>query len=86
MFTVAATSSNVSGSTVDILVLVFSSSLCLIQVAKVAEILAEYGTKPHEYAPIVNALRKRPQAWFELGLEKPETKKSITDRIHHCYC
>ncbi|WRX26644.1 hypothetical protein QQP08_019131 [Theobroma cacao] len=23
---------------------------------------------------------------FELGLEKPETKKSITDRIHHCYC
>ncbi|KAM7255185.1 hypothetical protein ACFE04_020426 [Oxalis oulophora] len=53
------------------------------EAAEVAEILAEYGIEPHEYTPVVNALRKRPQAWldfmmkFELGLEKPDPKRAL---------
>lgn len=30
-----------------------------------AEILAQYGIEPHEYSPVVNALRKNPQAWLD---------------------
>ncbi|XP_022776579.1 vacuolar iron transporter 1-like [Durio zibethinus] len=54
-----------------------------IEAAEVAEILAEYGIEPHEYVPVVNALRKRPQAWldfmmkFELGLEKPDPRRAL---------
>ncbi|KAI3851929.1 hypothetical protein MKW98_019928 [Papaver atlanticum] len=54
-----------------------------MEAAEIAEILAEYGLEPHEYAPVVNALRKRPQAWldfmmkFELGLEKPRPGRAL---------
>ncbi|OIW10097.1 hypothetical protein TanjilG_21934 [Lupinus angustifolius] len=53
------------------------------EAAEVAEILAEYGIEPHEYGPVVNALRNRPQAWldfmmkFELGLEKPDPRRAL---------
>lgn len=53
------------------------------EAAEVAEILAQYGIEPHEYAPVVNALRKKPQAWldfmmkFELGLEKPDPRRAL---------
>ncbi|TKY60996.1 Vacuolar iron transporter 1 [Spatholobus suberectus] len=53
------------------------------EAAEVAEILAQYGIEAHEYAPVVNALRKRPQAWldfmmkFELGLEKPDPRRAL---------
>ncbi|GMY18180.1 vacuolar iron transporter 1 [Fagus crenata] len=53
------------------------------EAAEVAEILAEYGIEPHQYAPVVNALRKNPQAWldfmmkFELGLEKPDPRRAL---------
>ncbi|KAF3432088.1 hypothetical protein FNV43_RR26827 [Rhamnella rubrinervis] len=53
------------------------------EAAEVAEILAQYGIEPHEYAPVVNALRKNPQAWldfmmkFELGLEKPDPRRAL---------
>ncbi|KAL1219522.1 Vacuolar iron transporter 1 [Cardamine amara subsp. amara] len=53
------------------------------EAAEVAEILAQYGIEPHEYSPVVNALRKNPQAWlefmmrFELGLEKPDPKRAL---------
>ncbi|KAL1568644.1 Vacuolar iron transporter 1 [Salvia divinorum] len=53
------------------------------EAAEVAEILSEYGIQPHEYSPVVNALRKNPQAWldfmmkFELGLEKPDPKRAM---------
>ncbi|CAA3014700.1 vacuolar iron transporter 1 [Olea europaea var. sylvestris] len=53
------------------------------EAAEVAEILSEYGVQPHEYMPVVNALRKNPQAWldfmmkFELGLEKPNPKRAL---------
>ncbi|CAJ1936747.1 unnamed protein product [Sphenostylis stenocarpa] len=53
------------------------------EAAEVAEILAQYGVEAHEYAPVVNALRKNPQAWldfmmkFELGLEKPDPRRAL---------
>ncbi|KAK4493071.1 hypothetical protein RD792_018098 [Penstemon davidsonii] len=53
------------------------------EAAEVAEILSEYGIQPHEYTPVVNALRKNPQAWldfmmkFELGLEKPDPRRAL---------
>ncbi|KAL5553284.1 hypothetical protein UlMin_040685 [Ulmus minor] len=53
------------------------------EAAEVAEILAEYGIEPHEYTPVVNALRRKPQAWldfmmkFELGLEKPDPRRAL---------
>ncbi|KAL9243494.1 hypothetical protein vseg_017373 [Gypsophila vaccaria] len=53
------------------------------EAAEVAEILSEYGIEAHEYAPVVNALRKKPQAWlefmmkFELGLEKPDPRRAL---------
>ncbi|WCJ33650.1 vacuolar iron transporter 1 [Euphorbia peplus] len=53
------------------------------EAAEIAEILAEYGIEPHEYEPVVNALRKRPQAWldfmmkFELGLDKPDPRRAL---------
>ncbi|CAK8579651.1 unnamed protein product [Lathyrus sativus] len=53
------------------------------EAAEVGEILAEYGIEEHEYGPVVNALRKNPQAWldfmmkFELGLEKPDPRRAL---------
>ncbi|KAI7995552.1 Vacuolar iron transporter 1 [Camellia lanceoleosa] len=53
------------------------------EAAEVAEILAEYGIEEHEYRPVVNALKKNPQAWldfmmkFELGLEKPDPRRAV---------
>ncbi|KAH9330037.1 hypothetical protein KI387_002145, partial [Taxus chinensis] len=53
------------------------------EAAEVADILANYGLLPNEYWPVVNALRKRPDAWlefmmrFELGLEKPNPKRAL---------
>ncbi|KAJ7942854.1 vacuolar iron transporter 1 [Quillaja saponaria] len=53
------------------------------EAAEVAEILAQYGLEPHEYGPVVTALRKNPQAWldfmmkFELGLEKPDPRRAL---------
>ncbi|XP_057537925.1 vacuolar iron transporter 1-like [Amaranthus tricolor] len=58
-----------------------------IEAAEVEEILAEYGIEPHEYAPVVNALRRKPQAWldfmmkFELGLEKPEPRRALQSAV-----
>ncbi|XP_074579878.1 vacuolar iron transporter 1-like [Curcuma longa] len=52
------------------------------EAAEIAEILSKYGLEPHEYGPVVNSLRKNPQAWlefmmkFELGLEKPDPKRA----------
>ncbi|CAK9137461.1 unnamed protein product [Ilex paraguariensis] len=57
------------------------------EAAEVAEILAQYGIEPHEYRPVVNALRKNPQAWldfmmkFELGLEKPDPKRALQSAL-----
>lgn len=53
------------------------------EAAEIGEILSEYGIEAHEYAPVVNALRRKPQAWldfmmkFELGLEKPDPRRAL---------
>ncbi|RHN43823.1 putative Ccc1 family protein [Medicago truncatula] len=39
------------------------------EAAEVAEILAEYGIKPHEYGPVVDALTKNPQAWVDFMMK-----------------
>ena len=54
-----------------------------IEAAEVALVFQSYGLTAEESKPIVDALRKRPQAWvnfmmrFELGLEKPDPKRAV---------
>jgi VIT1/CCC1 family predicted Fe2+/Mn2+ transporter len=54
-----------------------------IEAAEVSAVFQSYGLKAEESKPIVDALRKRPQAWvnfmmrFELGLEKPDPKRAV---------
>src|SRR5712692_7853328 len=49
-----------------------------VEAAEVMELLQSHGLTAEESAPVVAALRKRPEAWrdfmmrFELGLEKPD--------------
>lgn len=53
------------------------------EAAEVMEVLQQYGLKPHEARPVVDALRKRPEAWvdfmmrFELGLERPDPARAL---------
>ncbi|BBN09498.1 vacuolar iron transporter family protein [Marchantia polymorpha subsp. ruderalis] len=57
------------------------------EAAEVAEILENFGLQPEEYWPVVNALRKRPDAWvdfmmrFELGLEKPDPGRALQSAL-----
>ncbi len=50
---------------------------------EVAEVLQTYGMTEDEAKPVVEALRKRPEAWvdfmmrFELGLEPPEAGRAV---------
>ncbi len=54
-----------------------------IEASEVAEVFQTYGLTAEESKPIVDALRKRPQAWvdfmmrFELGLERPDPKRAV---------
>jgi vacuolar iron transporter family protein len=54
-----------------------------IEAAEVSIVFQSYGLTAEESKPIVDALRKRPQAWvefmmrFELGLEKPDPKRAV---------
>ena len=54
-----------------------------MEAAEVADVFHSYGLTADESGPVVDALRKRPQAWvdfmmrFELGLEKPDPKRAI---------
>jgi len=54
-----------------------------LEAGEVAEVFQSYGLTAEESKPIVDALRKRPQAWidflmrFELGLEKPDPKRAF---------
>ena len=54
-----------------------------VEASEVAEVFQSYGLTAEESKPIVDALRKRPQAWidfmmrFELGLEKPDPKRAF---------
>lgn len=57
------------------------------EVAEVKGVFSSYGLTDAEIAPLVRALRDRPQAWvdfmmrFELGLEKPEPKRALTSAL-----
>jgi VIT1/CCC1 family predicted Fe2+/Mn2+ transporter len=54
-----------------------------IEAAEVAGVFESYGLTVEESKPVVDALRRRPQAWinfmmrFELGLEKPDPKRAL---------
>lgn len=49
---------------------------------EIYEIFSTYGVSEEESTPVLNALKRRPQAWvdfmmrFELGLEKPEPQRA----------
>jgi len=53
------------------------------EASEVADVLASYGVSAEAAAPVVRALRERPEAWidfmmrFELGLEKPDPKRAL---------
>lgn len=50
---------------------------------EVADVLASYGVSAEAAAPVLRALKERPEAWidfmmrFELGLEKPDPKRTL---------
>jgi VIT1/CCC1 family predicted Fe2+/Mn2+ transporter len=54
-----------------------------VEAMEVMELLQSHGLTPEESAPLVEALRKRPEAWrdfmlrFELGLEKPDPRRAV---------
>jgi VIT1/CCC1 family predicted Fe2+/Mn2+ transporter len=54
-----------------------------VEAMEVMELLQSHGLTPEESAPVVAALRKRPEAWrdfmlrFELGLEKPDPRRAV---------
>jgi vacuolar iron transporter family protein len=55
--------------------------------AEVLDVLEAYGVKAEEAAPVVRALRRRPEAWvdfmmrFELGLERPDPRRALWSAI-----
>jgi VIT1/CCC1 family predicted Fe2+/Mn2+ transporter len=57
------------------------------EAAEVAAVFMFYGLTEDESRPIVDALRKRPDAWvdfmmrFELGLEKPDPKRALLSAL-----
>jgi len=59
----------------------------LDEAREVVEVLQSYGLTSEESAPIVESLRKRPQAWvdfmmrFELGLEKPDPRRALRSGV-----
>ena len=56
-----------------------------VEADEVTEVFRTYGLTTEESAPVVEALRKRPEAWidfmmrFELGLEKPDPRRALLD-------
>jgi vacuolar iron transporter family protein len=57
------------------------------EAAEVSEIFRSYGLGEEESAPLVEALRQRPEAWvdfmmrFELGLERPDPQRARKSAI-----
>ena len=53
------------------------------EATEVMDVLQEYGLRPEEAGPVVEALKKRPEAWvdfmmrFELGLERPDPSRAL---------
>ncbi|HEX7605186.1 MAG TPA: VIT1/CCC1 transporter family protein, partial [Usitatibacter sp.] len=57
------------------------------EIKEVTDVLGSYGVSAEAAAPVVNALRARPEAWvdfmmrFELGLEKPDPKRALVSAV-----
>lgn len=58
-----------------------------VEADEVRQVFAGYGLTPQESAPVIEALRRRPQAWidfmmrFELGLEKPVPARAFMSAL-----
>src|SRR5256712_3034050 len=58
-----------------------------VEAEEVRELLQSHGLTAEESAPVVEALRRRPEAWrdfmmrFELGLEKPDPARARTSAV-----
>src|SRR5205823_2716472 len=58
-----------------------------VEAEEVMELLQSHGLTAEESAPVVEALRRRPEAWrdfmmrFELGLEKPDPARARTSAL-----
>jgi VIT1/CCC1 family predicted Fe2+/Mn2+ transporter len=58
-----------------------------VEAAEVLELLQSHGLTAEESAPVVEALRRRPEAWrdfmmrFELGLEAPDPARARTSAL-----
>ena len=58
-----------------------------VEADEVSRVFQSYGLTAEASAPVVEALRKNPEAWidfmmrFELGLEKPEPKRALASAL-----
>lgn len=58
-----------------------------VETEEVMEVFGSYGLSPEQSAPVVEALRQRPEAWvdfmmrFELGLEEPDPKRAVSSAL-----
>src|SRR6201993_2339875 len=58
-----------------------------VEAEEVADVFRTYGLTSAESKPVVDALRKRPEAWvdfmmrFELGLEKPDPRRAVVSAL-----
>lgn len=58
-----------------------------VEAEEVSSIFRAYGLTGEEARPLVDALRKRPEAWldfmmrFELGLEKPDPRRALVSAM-----
>jgi VIT1/CCC1 family predicted Fe2+/Mn2+ transporter len=58
-----------------------------VEAEEVVIVFREYGLTDEESRPVVEALRKRPEAWvdfmmrFELGLERPDPRRALASAI-----
>lgn len=57
------------------------------EAAEVAKVFASYGLTAEESVPVVEALKRRPEAWvdfmmrFELGLEEPDPRRALSSAL-----
>jgi VIT1/CCC1 family predicted Fe2+/Mn2+ transporter len=58
-----------------------------VEAQEVADVFRAYGLMPTEINPVVEAFRKRAEAWvdfmmrFELGIEKPEPRRALASAL-----
>lgn len=58
-----------------------------VETQEVAEVFQAYGLEPSDYQSVIDALRRRPEAWrdfmmrFELGLEEPDPRRAMRSAL-----